>query len=148
MMAYIAKETPKTIKINIKLPKGVTATAALVNAATKAANEAVNAGLGDYKEALAISKELAKKGISMTADEVLQRRGKKRATKSAAAAKSGSGTGRKRVVLTDAQKKAAVAELKKGAKTAAVSKKFGVSSATVMNIKRAAGLTKARGKKK
>jgi hypothetical protein len=49
-------------------------------------------------------------------------------------------------VLTPAQKKALIVDLKAGSKTAALVKKYGVSVATIMNFKAAAKLTKRRKK--
>ncbi|MEM8867594.1 MAG: hypothetical protein AAGC73_04945 [Verrucomicrobiota bacterium] len=138
----------RTIKINIKLPSGVTATTELVQKATKAAKEVVDGSIKDLVEAQKLAKELASKGVQITADEILARKapGAKK-TKSAATKKAATDKNtRKRVVLTLAQRKSLIADLKTGAKLSVVSKKYGVSTATVMNIKTSAGLTKTRKK--
>ncbi len=53
----------------------------------------------------------------------------------------------KRTVLSDEQRKALTDRLRAGATAAKAAAEFGVSTATVNNIKRAAGLTKPRAKK-
>lgn len=137
----------RTIKINIKLPTGITATPELEAKATAAANDAVKAAVKDVLALQKIAKDLSSKGFAITAQELLARKknlgGKKMTVKAVKAAKVAP---RKRVVLTPAQKKALVADLKAGAKTADTVKKYGVSVATVMNIKAAAKLTKKRKK--
>ena len=94
-----------------------------------------------------IAKDLSSKGFTITAQELLARKknlgSKKPTVKAVKAAKAAA---RKRVVLTPAQKKALITDLKAGAKTADAVKKYGVSVATVMNIKAAAKLTKKRKK--
>lgn len=54
----------------------------------------------------------------------------------------------RRTVLSAEQRQALTDRLKAGATAAKAAAEFGVSTATVNNIKRAAGLTKPRGKKK
>ena len=132
----------RTIKINIKLPNGVLSTTALEAKVTAAATAVVDAEAGAYIEAQKLAKELSAKGIRISAEELMQRKtsGKLTGAKKKAAAK----VTRKRIVLTDAKRKALVTELKNGAKTPALSAKYGVSTATVMNIKANAGLTKKR----
>lgn len=134
----------RTIKINIKLPAGVTASPALEAKANAAALAAIKSATKDMVALQKIAKDLSSKGIAITAQELLAR--KKGSSAKKAPAKAKKGLTRKRVVLTAAQKKAMVAELKSGAKTAAMVKKYGVSIATVMNIKAAAKLTKKRKK--
>ncbi len=134
----------RTIKINIKLPAGVVATKELTDKATKAANDAITTAVDELAEAQALAKELADKGIRISAQELMTRKTtKKRAgsTKGASADEP-----RKRVVLTDAKRNALIADLKAGIKIAAAAEKYGVSTATVMNTKTAAGLTKKREK--
>ena len=137
----------RTIKINIKLPTGITATPELEAKAKTAANDAVKAAVKDMLALQKIAKDLSSKGFTITAQELLARKknlgGKKPTVKAVKAAKAAP---RKRVVLTPAQKKALITDLKAGAKTADAVKKYGVSVATVMNIKAAAKLTKKRKK--
>ncbi|MEM1222903.1 MAG: hypothetical protein AAGH40_09090 [Verrucomicrobiota bacterium] len=138
----------RTIKINIKLPAGIIATPELIKTATKAAEDVVNASASDLIEAQKLAKELVKKGVQITAEEILARKSvtrKKTGSKASKKSVTASST-RKRVVLEPAQRKALIAELKSGAKIAAAAKKFGISTATVMNIKTSAGLTKSRKK--
>ncbi|MGB0460469.1 MAG: hypothetical protein ACPGH0_04785 [Opitutales bacterium] len=137
----------RTIKINIKLPTGITATSELEAKATAAANDAVKTAVKDMLALQKISKDLSSKGFAITAQELLARRknlgGRKPTVKAVKTAKAAP---RKRVVLTPVQKKALVADLKAGAKTADAVRKYGVSVATVMNIKAAAKLTRKRKK--
>ena len=134
----------RTIKLNIKLPAGITATPELEAKANAAANAAIKTAVKDMVALKKIASDLSKKGIDITAQELLARR--KQAKGKKAITKSAKKTTRKRIVLTPAQKKSLVADLKKGTKTADVVKKYGVSIATVMNIKAAAKLTKKRKK--
>lgn len=134
----------RNIKINIKLPAGIVATKELVDQATNAAKNVVDAGLQDLIEASALAKELAKKGIQISAEELLERRSTKKKTAPTKRTASSKGK-RTRVVLDQAQKKALISDLKAGAKVAEAAAKYGVSTATIMNIKKAAGLTKKRG---
>lgn len=140
----------RTIKINIKLPAGVTATKELENKATQAANQAVANAVSDLVEAQKIAKNLAAQGIQITAAELISRKTRKpktltkTLTKTQPKASVASKGARKRVVLSDAQRKNAIADLKADGKINDVAKKYGVSSATIMNIKTKAGLTKKR----
>jgi Mor family transcriptional regulator len=134
----------RTIKINIKLPAGVTATPALEAKANAAALTAIKSATKDMAALQKIAKELSSKGIEITPEELLARKkGSSAAKKSAPSKKVAT---RKRVVLTPAQKKALIVDLKAGSKTAALVKKYGVSVATIMNVKAAAKLTKRRKK--
>lgn len=130
----------RTIKINIKLPTGVTANSELVAKATKAANDAVSDAVSDLVEAQELAKSLASKGISISPEELMRRKSGKSASKTAAK-KAGT---RKRVVLSEAKRKSLLADLKADMKIKDAEKKYGVSGATVMNIKTKAGLTKKR----
>ncbi|MFP4069690.1 MAG: hypothetical protein ACOCVJ_02260 [Verrucomicrobiota bacterium] len=139
----------RTIKINIKLPNGVTATKELVEIATNAAKSAIDSTVSELAEAQKVAEELANKGISITAEELLRRKSKdgaKRGRKKAAkrASKKAKAGARKRVVLTDAQREAMAEDLKGDMKINEAAKKYGVSAATVMNVKTAAGLTSPR----
>jgi len=135
----------RTIKINIKLPNGVAATKELTDAATDAAKSVIDTTVGQLAEAQKLAKDLAKKGIEMTPEEILERqKGGKRPTAKKAAKKSARKGARKRVVLSDAQRKNLVEDLKGGMKISEAEKKYGISSATVMNVKKGAGLTKPK----
>lgn len=130
----------RTIKINIKLPAGVTANKELVTKATKAANDAVSDAVSDLVEAQKLARNLAAQGIQISAEELMQRKSGKPGRKASARKK---GT-RKRVVLSDMKRKNLLTDLKAGMKIQDAEKKYGVSGATVMNIKAKAGLTKKR----
>lgn len=130
----------RTIKINIKLPAGITANKELIATATKAANDAVSGAIGDLVEAKKLAAELATKGIQISAEELISRRTAKAAS-GASAQKSGP---RKRVVLSEAKRKELITDLKAGATVKDAAKKYGVSIGTVMSIKTQAGLTKKR----
>jgi hypothetical protein len=132
----------RTIKINLKLPAGMTATNSLISEATNAAKNVVESASSNVIEAQKIAKDMAKRGVNMTAEEVLTRMG---GAKPKQTAKKGAKKGaRKRVVLTDAQRKSLVEDLKAGIKIKDAEKKYGVSQATVTNIKKAHGLTKPK----
>ncbi|PXA03860.1 hypothetical protein DDZ13_09465 [Coraliomargarita sinensis] len=130
----------RTIKINIKLPAGVTADNELVAKATKAANDAVSDAIGDLVETQKLAKSLAEKGIHISARELLKHKKGKPAPKKASKT---TGT-RKRVVLSNAKRKQLIADLKAGVTIKGAAEKYGVSGATVMNIKTKAGLTNKR----
>jgi len=76
------------------------------------------------------------------------RKARKTARKAAkkAVAKKGAKKRAKRTVITDALRKNIISALKAGDKGTAVAKKFGISVPSLHNIKKAAGLTKARKK--
>lgn len=132
----------RTIKLNLKLPSGVVATKELSDKVLKAAQAVIASETTELLEAQKLAKELSAKGISISAEELLKRKVKG----SGAKGKLGSGNAqRKRVVLSAAQREALIKELADGAKIAAAASKYGISTATVMNIKTAAGLTKKRG---
>ncbi len=134
----------RTVKITIKLPRGVTATSDLVARATKAANDVVAESASELAAAQKLVDIMSKNGVKITLEEILSRKGKPGRAPTKAAAPKAASSSRKRVVLSDARKKALVAELKGGAKATEMAKKYGVSHATVMNLKRSAGLTKPR----
>jgi len=133
----------RTIKINIKLPSGVTASKDLVDKATKAANDAVSGAIGDLVEAQKLAAKLAAEGIQISAEELMSRKTGKTAKSARKTANKKAGV-RKRVVLTEAKRKKLTADLEAGMKIKDASKKYGVSGATVSNIKTSAGLTKKR----
>lgn len=130
----------RTIKINIKLPAGITASKELEAKATKAANDAVSDALNDLVETQKLADKLASEGIKISAEELMSRRIGKTGRKSAAK-KTGA---RKRVVLTDAQRQQLADDLKAGMKIKEAAEKYGVSGATVSNIKTDVGLTSKR----
>lgn len=163
----------RTIKISIKLPAGITSSKELEDKAAKAANDAVTNALSDLVETQKLAKKLASQGIQISAEELMSRKvervgkvekverververvGKvERAGKAGKAGKVGSSgrkvaakkTGaRKRVVLSDAERKKMAADLDADMKIKEAAKKYGVSSATVMNVKTKAGLTNKR----
>lgn len=136
-----------TVKISVKLPSGTKATRALIGEAKQAAQDVIDSQL----QYVSIAQDLAAQGIAITADELAQRAtgGKPAAKKKAAAAGPGrKRRKRKRVVLTAAQRKSAVADLKKGATIKSVADTYGCSPQTIMGIKKGAGLVKKKSAKK
>lgn len=132
----------RTIKINIKLPAGITANKELETKVTEAANAAVADALKDLIETQKLADELAAQGIHISAQELLSRKVGAKGRK--AAAKSG-GTGpRKRVVLSDNAREKLISDLKAGMKIRVAAEKYGVSTATVSGIKTKAGLIKKK----
>ena len=136
----MARKKSGTVQISIKVPNGVKVPRAVLAEATKSAQAIVTSNV----RFAAISNELAAQGIDISADELAKRAGSVKKRKVAAAAKPAGRRKRKRVVLSDAQRKQAVAELKKGATIRAVATKFGCSPQTVMMLKKNAGLVKAK----
>ena len=132
----------RTIKINIKLPTGVSPTYSLINKATEAAKKVVDSASSDIIEAQKIVKDMSRRGIHMTVDEVLER--KSESKRGRGAPKKAARGSRKRIVLTDEQRQALAEDLRKGMKIKDAQSKYGVSQATVTNIKSAEGLTKKR----
>ena len=128
------------IKINIKLPSGMPATDSLIKDATNAAKKVVEEASSSVMEELA--KELASRGIDISAGELLKRMSR---TKTKRAGKTFK-TPRKRVVLSGTKRKALIADLKAGMTIKNAAKKYGIATATVMGIKSKAGLTKKRKK--
>ncbi len=135
----------RTIKINLKLPSGVVATKDLVEKATKAAKDVVDSTVSDLAEARELARDLAKKGVHISAEELLDRKKTKARKSTGGPAKKAAS--RKRTVLSDAQKASLVEDLKKGMTINATAKKYGVSTATVTNLKSKSGLTRATKKK-
>jgi len=122
----------KSMKITVKAPRGLKSNDPIVVKATKAAQAVIDEA-SDLTETV---KALQAKGINMTLSDLLSLRN--------TSGKKASSSSGKRTVLTPAQKKQVEARLKSGATAAAVATEFGVSTATVNNIKRSAGLTKPR----
>lgn len=137
----------RTIKLNIKLPTGVPATKELTDKVISAAQAVIDLEAGEIAEARRLAKDLNAKGVKITAEELLSRmtskKGRGRPAKTAGRSSVSKGT-RKRVVLSEAQRKTLITKLKAGAKIGEVAESYGISTATVMNIKRAAGLIKKR----
>ncbi|MBK1879429.1 hypothetical protein [Pelagicoccus mobilis] len=121
-------------------------------AATKAKLEAL-----EKKAAAEISKKLTNLhktvGFASRAeliDALQSLEGPTRGRKPKAAAKRGRPAAKKRAKrtkITEELKAAVIEAVKAGKKGAAVAKEFGISIPSLQNIKKAAGLTKARGKK-
>ena len=133
----------RTIKLNIKLPAGVHATSELESKALAAAKAVIHSEAGVYQEAQKLAKQLSAKGIQIIAEELIQRKTSGKSAKGSKKTPAKKAV-RKRVVLTDAKRKSLISDIKKGEKTPSLAAKYGVSTATVMNIKAAAGLTKKR----
>lgn len=146
----------RNIKITIKLPAGVVATKELSDLAKQAAEAAIESTVAELAEAQKLASELAEKGYNITAEEILTRRSAKPAKRTAkkapkakkkakktASKKKANGT-RKRIVLNEDQRAELSNDLAGGMKIAEASAKYGISTATVMNHKKAAGLIKSR----
>jgi hypothetical protein len=136
----MARTKANTVQINIKLPAGIKVPRAVLAEATNAAQAIVSSQLQYH----ALSMELAAKGIAISASELAKRASGGKVV--AKAAKSGGK--RKRVVLTDAQRKQAVVDLKGGATIGSVASTYGCSPQTIMGLKKAAGLVKSKKAKK
>ena len=124
-------------------------------AATKAKLEAL-----EKKAAAEISKKLANLhktvGYASRADLIAALQGleggakRGRKPKAAAAKKAGRPAAKKRAKrtkITEELKASVIEAVKAGKKGAAIAKEFGISIPSLQNIKKAAGLTKPRGKK-
>ena len=138
-------------KITVKAPRGSKLDDGVVKKAQAAAQAVLDKFGGLYKTVA----DLNAQGISITLEELLSRHGgkakatrkarrKKIARKSKTTRKKSKGKER-RTVLTAEQRKSLTEMLKAGATAGKVAVEFGVSPATVNNIKRAAGLTKSKG---
>lgn len=127
----------QNLKLSVPLPAGVTATAELQSKAEAAVKKVIS-DLGAYASHAAHFQAL---GYQVTAADLLKlSRGK---TPKAGGRKPGK-VGRSRVVLTDSQRSEITEMLRGGATARAAAEKYGVSSATVNNIKKEAGLVKGR----
>ncbi len=140
----------RVIKVNVKLPKGFVATPEIEARVQAAANGAIEDLAAQLKAAEKIVADLEKKGIAISVEEILERQRQGGTSKTPAAkkvtSKSKKASGRRsRTVLSDEQKQALITDLKAGLITRVVAEKYGVSTATVANIKTSAGLTKKRG---
>lgn len=136
----------RTIKLNIKLPKGVYATPEMEAKVIDAALSAIKSFASGIEAARTAAAELQKKGFAITAEELLaSRTGRKVKTATKTAAKPAASKTRKRVVLSPKQKDEIVEALKSGKATAnALAKKYGCSPATINLLKKERGLTKPR----
>lgn len=124
-----------TVQIALKVPSGVKVPRSVLSQASKAAQGVIDSQI----EFVALSSELAAKGISISADELAKRA--RRGGRPAPATSTGK---RKRVVLTAAQRKSAIGDLKGGATIKSVAAKYGCSPQTVMSIKKGAGLVQKK----
>jgi hypothetical protein len=141
----------RTIKLNIKLPKGVYATPEMEAKVIDAALGAIKSFASGIEAARTAAAELQKKGFAITAEELLARRaGRKVQSALSTKAKSVANKApkaRKRVVLSAKQKDEIADALKNGKATAnALAKKYGCSPATINLLKKERGLTKSRKK--
>jgi hypothetical protein len=147
----------RTIKLNIKLPKGLYATSEMEAKVIEAANNAIKSFASGIEAARTAAADLQKKGFVISAEELLARRtgGRKpiatkaakatKATKSVKATPAAAKKTRKRVVLSSKQKDEIAAALKAGKATAnALAKQYGCSTATINLLKKERGLTKPR----
>ena len=145
----MARTKSPTTQITVRVPRGVKVSRAVLADATRAAQ-----GVIDSKVRFAaLSQELAENGIRLSAEQLAElASGKKKAAPAAAPAKAAapkkSKGRRRRTVLTDAQRKEVVADLKGGTTVSATAKKFKCSPQTVMIIKGKAGLVKKKTAKK
>lgn len=135
----MARTKSNTVQIDIKVPAGIKVPRTVLVEATRVAQAIVT----DSVQFQSISNDLAAKGISISAAEL-----SKRASGGKATAKRATSGKRKRVVLTPAQRKSAVADLRGGATIGSVAGKYGCSPQTIMGLKKAAGLVKAKKAKK
>ena len=142
-----------TAKITVKVPRGVKVSRAILTDATRAAQEVIDSKV----RFAALSQELADNGISLSADQLADLAGGKKAPRKAKAAKAAKAAKpaapaktrrRRRTVLSDAQRKQVVSDLKGGATVSATAKKYKCSPQTVMTIKAKAGLVKKKTAKK
>jgi hypothetical protein len=137
----------RTIKLIIKLPKGVFATPEMEAKAIDAANSAIKSFTSNIQAARNTAAELLKKGFLISAEELLARRtiDKSKTAKSKATIGNNK-TIRKRVVLSNQQKDEITEALQNGATANSLATKYGCSSATIHLLKKERGLTKSRDK--
>ena len=113
----------------------------------KEAGFATREELIEELQSLGTTPRRGRKPAAKKAKKAAAKKAKKAAApkaKKAAAKKGGAKKRAKRTAITPELRKSIVDALKGGGKGAAVAKQFGVSLPTVHNIKKAAGLTKAR----
>lgn len=128
----MSKTSTNTVTVPVKIQPGITLPGEVLNRAQIAAQAVVDAATSE--QALeALLQKLERKGFNVTPAQW--------------AALQGDGTnrgGRTRIVLTPAQRKQVIKRCKEGATGAQIVQEFGISLATVNNIKRTEGLSKTR----
>lgn len=128
----MSKTSTNTVTVPVKILPGITLPGEVLNRAQVAAQAVVDAATSE--QALeALLQKLERKGFNVTPAQW--------------AALQGDGTargGRTRIVLTPAQRKQVIKRCKEGATGAQIVQEFGVSLATVNNIKKTEGLSKPR----
>ncbi|MFM7182819.1 MAG: hypothetical protein ACKO2G_15330 [Verrucomicrobiales bacterium] len=128
----MSKPNTNTITIPVKILPGISLPAEALNRAQVAAQAVVDAATS--AQALdALLQKLERKGFSVTPAQwaALQGDGSARG-------------GRTRIVLTAAQRKQVTKRCKEGATGAQIVQEFGISLATVNNIKKSEGISKPR----
>lgn len=131
----------RTIKLNIKLPAGINASEELEIIARDAANAAIAEAVREFVEVQKLAKNLSAQGIIISAEELLSKK-----IKGPKINLGRTSTGRRRrVVLSDTKRENVLADLDKGMKTAEAARKYGVSIATISNIRRRSGHTQNEG---
>jgi len=159
----MAPKRINTTSIELKKPRGIELTKPIIDRAAAAAQSVV-----DEFSRLAVAQQILKEqGINLSLEEIValadrpaskpvarkaagRPKGAKKAKRAKKAVKKAVKSRRKgkkkskRVVLTAEQKAELVKTLKGGITAGAAAKQFGVSTATVNNIKKDAGLVKPR----
>lgn len=128
----MSKTNTNTVTIPVKVLPGITLPADALNRAQVAAQAVVDAATS-AQSLEALLQKLERKGFNVTPAQW--------------AALQGDGTargGRTRVVLSAAQRKQVIKRCKEGATGAQIVQEFGISLATVNNIKKSEGLSKTR----
>lgn len=129
----MAKQTQgNTVTIPVSIQPGITLQPAVLTRAQVAAQAIIDAATSEHALS-ALLLQLEKKGFNVTPAQWV--------------ALQGSGNGRSlrsRIVLNPVQRKQVVKRLKEGATGAQIVQEFGVSLATVNNIKKAEGMSKPR----
>ena len=126
------QSTANTVTIPVTISPGITLDPSVLTRAQVAAQAIIDAATSESALA-ALLMQLENKGFNVTPAQW--------------AAIQGTGTGRSlrsRIVLTPAQRKQVVKRFKEGATGAQVVQEFGISLATVNNIKKTEGLSKQR----
>ena len=128
----MSKTNTNTVTIPVKVLPGITLPAEALNRAQVAAQAVVDAATS-AQSLEALLQKLERKGFNVTPAQW--------------AALQGDGTsrgGRTRIVLSAAQRKQVIKRCKEGATGAQIVQEFGISLATVNNIKKSEGLSKPR----
>lgn len=129
----------KTIHFTIEIPAALDPSEVLLNKA----REAAEAVFGDLVAMQEVSDQLAAQGITISAEELLARK-LGGAAGTAGSGVGGSSGGSKRKRLTAQEQEQIVEKLKAGATLAEAAAAFGCSTATVMALKKKAGLVAPR----